>query len=77
MGNPFYLWNCIDKGELWLKEDEKDPRSWSVAEKADIEEMIGRKLRSNELDRGREIVGRDDYVWVRTRLSSDLATEEA
>jgi len=65
MSDSFYLWNRIDKGQLWLKEDEENPLSWSVIDRVGIQEIIGRSLEPGEVDRGRELVGRDDYVWVR------------
>jgi hypothetical protein len=65
-----YLWNCIDKGQLWLQQHAEDPANWAVTDRVGLEKMIGRELEPEELEKGREICGRDDFIWQAIQIET-------
>ena len=58
-----YNISIINKYDMWLKEDEKNPLKWVVMSKEQLEKRLQRQIRSKEEAKGRAIIGYDDIVW--------------
>ena len=58
-----YNVSIINKYDMWLKEDEKNPLKWVVMSKEQLEQRLQRQIRSKEEVKGRAIIGYDDIVW--------------
>jgi len=60
-----YNVSIINKHDIWLKEDEESPLNWVVMSKEQLEQLLQKRIRGKEEDRGRAIIGYDDIVWKR------------
>ena len=58
-----YNVSIINKYDIWLKEDEKNPLNWVVMNKDQLEQRLQKQIRGKEEVKGRAIIGYDDIVW--------------
>lgn len=58
-----YNVSIINKYDIWLKEDEKNPLNWVVMNKDQLEQRLQKQIRGKEEIKGRAIIGYDDIVW--------------
>ena len=58
-----YNVSIINKYDIWLKEDEENPYNWMIMSKEQLEHHLERNLKSNETNKGREIIGYNDIIW--------------
>jgi hypothetical protein len=58
-----YNVSVIGKHDVWLKENEADPRSWAVMSKEELEQILKRPIRRKEEVKGRTIIDNNDIVW--------------
>ena len=58
-----YNVSIISKHDVWLKEDEESPFSWTVMSGEQLEKRLQRQIRAKERNEGRAIIGYDDIVW--------------
>ncbi len=58
-----YNVSIINKHDIWLKEDEENPCNWTVMDKDQLEQHLQRKIKSNEITKGRAVIGYSDVLW--------------
>ena len=58
-----YNVSIINKYDIWLKEDEENPSNWIVMDKEQLEQCLQRKIKNNEANKGRGIIGHNDIIW--------------
>lgn len=58
-----YNVSIINKNDIWLKEDEENPCNWTIMSKEQLEHYLQRNIKSNEINKGRDITGYNDIIW--------------